>query len=345
MKILYLGNSKASSTSFHMSAALKRLGHEVVIQDPYSYLSPALRNKYKNYFHYHTGYKYLQTSINKWMNELIINIEDIDIIWVNSGELMGYSAINKIKYLNIPLVLYINDDPTGTRDGNRFDSLMTAIPLFDLIITRRQETKTELALISNGKVLMKWLGYDEIFHNPKLNSDIDECYISDICFIGTWMRGENRDLFLLILIEKGLKLSIWGDRWKKSAHWGQLKNYWKGGSLSGDSYIKAIQGAKICLGMLSKGNRDLHTRRSMEIPYAGGLLCAERTTEHLQLYKENEEAIFWDDANECAEKCINLLKSPEKREAIRLAGMKRVLANKVGNEDICRQILLEVSHL
>jgi hypothetical protein len=107
----------------------------------------------------------------------------------------------------------------------------------------------------------------------------------------------------------------------------------------------AIKGSKICLGLLSRQNRDLHTTRSMEIPYAGGLLCAERTREHLFLYEEDKEAIFWSDAHECATKCIELLKDEDKRERIRLAGMVRVRINKVGNEDICRQILNELPYI
>ena len=107
-------------------------------------------------------------------------------------------------------------------------------------------------------------------------------------------------------------------------------------------YVAAIRGAKVCLGLLSKGNRDLHTTRSMEIPYAGGVLCAERTTEHLALYREDEEAVFWTTAEECAEKCLGLLGDDQSRERIRLAGMARVRNNKVGNEDICRQILQAV---
>ena len=89
----------------------------------------------------------------------------------------------------------------------------------------------------------------------------------------------------------------------------QLKPYFKGQTLKGKDYISAIQGSKICLGLLSKGNRDLHTTRTFEIPFIGSLLCAERTSEHLELFDENLEAVFWNSAEECAEKCKELLKN------------------------------------
>jgi len=90
--------------------------------------------------------------------------------------------------------------------------------------------------------------------------------------------------------------------------------------------------------MLSKGNRDLHTTRSLEIPYAGGLLCAQRTVEHQGLYLEGVEAVFWSDAKECVKVCKDLLTNG-KIDQLRMAGMQRVRELKAGNEDVCRAIL------
>jgi spore maturation protein CgeB len=90
---------------------------------------------------------------------------------------------------------------------------------------------------------------------------------------------------------------------------------------------------------LSKGNRDLHTTRSLEIPYAGGLLCAERTEEHEEPYREGVDAVFWSDARECAQICQELLDNPERRRAIAASGAERVCSLKLGNEDIVRNVL------
>jgi len=341
-KILYVGNGNSATTSRHRADALVRQGHSVVVIDIYAALRMNLKGWVRKFIHYKTGYRYLQPSIGRWLETVLNQQKNIDLVWVDSGELLGKDALNRLKELKVPIVLFNHDDPTGSRDKQRFASLKHALGSYSLVTAVRSETEQELYGYAPAKVLRIWRTYDEVAHSSKLETPIQKEYISDICFVGTWMRGEGRDLFLLTLIKKDLNVSIWGGRWQKSTYWAQLKPYWKGGALSGVDYVKAIQGAKVCLGMLSKGNRDLHTTRTMEIPFAGGLLCAERTTEHLQLYRENEEAVFWDGVDECAEKCIELLASPEKREAIRSAGMKRVLANKVGNEDICQQIIRKV---
>ncbi len=158
-------------------------------------------------------------------------------------------------------------------------------------------------------------------------------------FLGTYIKGEHRDRFLKILVQSGLKLNFWGDRWDKSPLFPSLQPFFRGPGLSGIDYVKAINASKISLGLLSAGNRDEHTQRSFEIPAAGGLLCAQRTPLHEKFYEDWREAVFWDTAYDCAIKCHELLKNDQLRLNIRNSGFQRVHALKVGNEDVCRQIL------
>jgi hypothetical protein len=147
------------------------------------------------------------------------------------------------------------------------------------------------------------------------------------------------------LVELGVPLSIYGDRWQKAPEWPVLRSVWRGGGLYGDNYARAIQGAKVSLGLLSKGNRDLTTTRSFEIPYLGGVLCAERTTEHTELYRENEEAVFWSAPEECAAKCLQLLQDEPRRKRLSQNGRLRCLKNKTTNESVLARILYEASTL
>ena len=340
MRILYIGNEATSTTSFHRASALKRLGHYVDIRNPELAVEKQLNNPITGRIHYRTGYRFIQNKINKWLSFVLNDTVLPDLIWVDGGEFMGTKSLELLKSLEVPVVLYNVDDPTGKRDGNRFKSLLKALPLYDMVVVVRKETAEECRKLGALNTVLVSRSYDEEAHKPYNDpKDVPSEFRSGIAFIGTWMRHEKRDEFLLKLIDKGLPVSIWGDRWQKSPHWNRLKIFYQGGSLSGRDYVAAIQGAKICIGMLSKGNRDLHTTRSLEIPYIGGLLCAERTSEHQEMYKENEEAVFWSDAEECAKVCKELLNNSEKREKIRQAGMQRVKENKAGNENICAIIL------
>lgn len=339
--ILYFGDSHPGATSAHRANALIRIGHNVDIYNPKEALKDNLASKLWGAIHYRTGYMLLQGKVFRWISEILQKRTDsIDLIWVDSGEFLGSRAVSKLKSYGCPVILYNVDDPTGKRDGNRFKSLLAALTKYDLVVVVRPETEADCRRLGAKNVLKVLRSYDEVAHKPFEDyNDIPESYRSDVAFIGTWMTNEGRDEFLLGLIKRGVPVSIWGGRWQKSPHWEALKPSYRGGALDGRNYVAAIQGAKICIGLLSKGNRDLHTQRSLETPYIGGVLCAERTSEHLEMYDEGTEAVFWNDVTECADKCKELLSNEQKRESIRRAGMEKVRRSKVGNEDVCKKIL------
>ena len=106
------------------------------------------------------------------------------------------------------------------------------------------------------------------------------------------------------------------------------------GWLDGAQYQAAVAAAEISIALLSKGNADIHTTRSLEIPALGSLLCGERTPDHLALYDEGTEAFFWSDAAECARICLDLLGDPARLAAARAAGYARALANGHFNETL-----------
>ncbi len=175
---------------------------------------------------------------------------------------------------------------------------------------------------------------DEVAHSPRpITKEDRDRWGSSVVFVGTWM--PERGPFLARLIELGVPLAIFGDRWHKATEWPLLRKHWRGPALfADDDYAKAVQCAGVCLGLLSKGNRDLSTQRSFEIPHLGGVLCAERTPEHLNLYREDEEAVFWNGPEECAEKCRRLLGEPEWRELIAKNGRAKSIENRTMNEAI-----------
>jgi spore maturation protein CgeB len=336
MKILYLGDNSVFSTSNYRALALKRLGNSVLQYNPQIF-----KNKFLTFFNYRTGYFFYQIIAYFWLKKILKNIKyfNFDLIWVDSGDFFGIQCLCLLRSKRVPIFLYNHDDITGPRDSFRFFSARRALNLYDLTVAVRKETFDELNSLYSLKVIRIWRSYDEVAH--KSSFDIRKFIISDIdiIFVGTWIRGENRDEILAGLINFGFNVKIWGDRWAKSKYWHVLKKSFMGGAIANAQYANLVRKSKICLGFLSKQNRDLHTTRTMEIPYAGGLLCAERTSEHLALFEEGKEAVFWSTLDECIKKCSFLLANPKIRERIRIAGHRRILLNKVGNEEICSKIL------
>jgi hypothetical protein len=330
--ILYIG--KNSGTSRHRASALRRLGYEVWTVDPGAFL-PA--NRFAGAWAWHTGGRFLEEFIKGRVLESIPPIR-FDFVYVDSGELVGPTLVVELKNRFGTVINYNVDDPYGHRDGQRWRLYLQAVPLYDLIVVVRDCNVSEAWQKGAHNVLRVDRSADEIAHAPRQVSKQDsQHWTSEVAFVGTWM--PERGPFLARLIELGVPLSIYGDRWHKAREWSVLGSAWRGpGLYEDDDYAKAVQCAKVNVGLLSKGNRDLATQRSFEIPYLGGVLCAERTPEHSRLYKEDEEAVFWNSPEECSRKCQELLKDEQHRRSLAIRGRIRCLQNGTTNQDVLAQI-------
>jgi spore maturation protein CgeB len=143
---------------------------------------------------------------------------------------------------------------------------------------------------------------------------------------------------------RGIPVWIWGNHWQKAPEWPIIKAHWRGPGIYDDyAYAKILRSAKICLGLVNKTSGNLHTDRSIQIPALGALMCAERTSEHLMMYEDGEEAVFWSDAAECATLCKELLADESRRAEIARRGYTRALRNNLFNEPVLDSILDEVS--
>jgi hypothetical protein len=339
LSILYLGRN--SGTSRHRACALRRLGHEVFIIDPATLLP---KTRFAASWTWQTGGLLFEGYIRR---QLLANLPStqFDLVFVDCGELVGPALVSELKNRFGTVVNYNIDDPYGGRDGLRWRLYLAAVPQYDLIVVVRDCNVPEAVAAGAQDVLRVHMSADEIAHVPRpLNEEDLRKWSADASFVGTWM--PERGPFLARLIALGVPLSIYGDRWRKAREWPLLRPFWRGPALCDEDYAKAIQCTKVSLGLLSKGNRDLSTTRSFEIPSLGGVLCAERTTEHARFYAEDEEAVFWSSPEECAAKCMQLIADEERRKGIASGGRKRYIRNEGANEQVLSQIIgtLSVKH-
>jgi spore maturation protein CgeB len=333
MRIAYVGTRLGNSG--HRGQALRRLGHEVEFIDPWDYLG---RTRWVDRWFYHAGGIGVSLLIDGAMYSRVRQARP-DLVWVNQGEFLGTRLIRRLRELSVPIVNYVNDDPFGgTANGRRFRLYLGALPFFDLVAVVREPNIHEAKELGARRVIRVFLSADEVAHKPRvLGQETRQRFASEVAFIGTWM--PERGPFLAEIIARGVPLSIWGDRWYKAPEWPLIRTAWRGPAVFDHRYAEIILSAKVVLGLLSKCNRDLHTLRSMEVPSLGGALCAERTSEHLALYHEDREAVFWKSPEECAVACQRLLANEEYRRNVARCGQLRCLQNGHFNEKVTARIL------
>jgi spore maturation protein CgeB len=332
MRILYFG--PLSGTCLDRAHAFRRMGHEVTHLDVRNMLP---KTPWVDRVVWRLGGHWLQWLVTPRLKAALRG-QHFDLCHVDNGEWFDASHVQLLKQHADKVVNYNIDDPTGPRDGPRFAAYRRAVPEYDLLAVVREDNLPELQALGARHTLRVWRSADEVSHAPRTLSPADhKRWGSEVLFLGTWM--PERGPFLLKLVQLGVPLSIRGPNWQKAPEWPRLQAHWRGGSIGGDDYARAIQCAKVNLGLLSKGNRDLHTTRSLEIPALGAVFCAERTPEHQATYTEGEEAVFWADAEECARQCRWLLADEPRRLAMAERGHQRFLSNRHGNQDILQQML------
>ena len=335
LSILYIGH--CDGTSLDRANALRRLGHRVEHFDLRRLLPPT---PWIDRIIWKIGGQFLSPWILRALPGHLKN-RRFDLCYVDSGELVTPSIIKVFRQHAVKIVNYNIDDPFGRRDVARFAAYRLSVPYYDLCVVVRSENVAEAERLGAKDVLRLYMSSDEVAHAPRRVTALDvDRWHSDVLFLGTWF--PERGPFLVELIELGVPLTIRGANWQKAREWPVLKRFFKGGQLKGDDYALALQCAKVNLGLLSKGNRDLHTTRSLEIPALGALLCAERTEEHLAMYREGEEALFWGSAEECAKVCLDVLRDDERRKRIAAAGLARSIVNRHHNEPAMTAIVARV---
>ena len=336
--VLYLGPK--SGTCLDRANALRRIGCTVEHLDLRTLLPP---QRWVDRWAWHVGGHWFSPLISKGLGRKLGH-KRFHLCHVDGGEWVTPAVLRVLREHTDLVINYNIDDPTGPRDGARFTAYRQSATLYDLLAVVREDNVAELSALGASNVVRVYRSADEVNHAPRaLTTSLQLAWMSEVLFLGSWF--PERGPFLRDLIRLGVPLTIRGPNWHKAPEWPELKSHWAGGAIGGSEYALAIQCARVNLGLLSHENRDLHTTRSLEIPALGGLLCAERTPEHLAMYEEGVEALFWGDAEECATTCLHALADESRRARIAQAGRERFLRDDHRNEAVMRSLLEAVEEL
>lgn len=330
--ILYVGPD--TGTSRHRFHALLRMGHDVKLIDPFLAFGRAPRLMT---WGFKTGYFGLERKINAYVLGQVGDAT-FDVVWVDNGETIGRELVGRLKSLCRVILNHNLDNPYTRRDGQRWRLFLASLSLYDLVVVPRDSTRDAALAHGARQALSVMFTADERVHRPVVLSTADRAkFGAEVSFVGTWM--PERGPFMKHLLDLGVPLRIFGPRWTKAPEYRDISWAVTCGSLDDEDYVKAVAACKIAIGLLSLGNQDLHTTRSLEVPAIGTLLCAPRTSVHEALYKDGDEAVFFDDAPSCAAACLALLKDHDRLETIARAGHRRNLQNNWFNERLLSDIL------
>lgn len=339
MEIIYIGHLNEKVRAYQRYKAMCDLGHEV-----YPLTSVPVQNDYYNKSGlldrvlWKLGIPRDITGVNELLLKKISEQEP-SVIWIDKGNNIKPSTLKKIKKIasNTVIISFSEDDMFAMH--NRSLYYKGSLKYYDYVFTTKSynSNSNELPSLGAKKVIHIGNAFDKNIHWPiELTKQEYEKYASDVSFIGSYEK--QRAESMLFLAQNGIKVRVWGGGWNKYKD-RHLNLIIENKSLFDDDYIKCIRSSKINLGFLRKMNRDQQTARSVEIPACKAFMLAERTIEHLSLFREGEEAEFFGSNEELLLKIQYYMNHPEKRNEISNNGYDRCFNDGYSHHDQINKML------
>ncbi len=324
----------APVSPFFVDAAAQ-LGYDVSFFDEAPYLRPLETSWAQK-----VGYRLLhRRPLTWWRYNRALLAEarrfSPDLVVVVKGAYIMPSTLRRIKETTgATLINYATDDPFNR--ANRTPDLVGGIPAYDLYACTKRAIMDDVRAAGCPTVIHTMFGYNPAVHFPEAPATPDESrrFGSDVALIGGADRDRLRDLEPL-LGAPGVSIALYGGYWTRDPRYRPFAR----GFAVGRDYRLALGGARIGLCLVRRANRDGHAMRSFEIPACGAFMLAERTDEHLAVFREGQDAALFSTPGEMLEKIRYYLAHEDERLRIARAGYVRVTTGGHPYRDRLREII------
>ncbi len=270
-----------------------------------------------------TAWKPLAKLANQKLMEMANQFQP-DLTLVISPLLLHPDSILAIKQHGLVFVFF-TDNPVDVHHTHTNSWVQRGFSLWDAAFIWSRELVDRL--LDNGvkKALFHPFCSDIEYHFPKRQTNP----VYDVAFIGNWDASRKREQYLKAI--SNYRLGLWGSNyWNTHCQEPALKGLCQG--MCSYQEIPAILGsAKMGLNILRPQNEEGHNIRTYEIPATGTLMLSERSSELLNLFEEDKEAVYFSSPTELQQKVEYLLQNPALITSIAESGYKKVLENTIAD--------------
>jgi len=346
LKILYVGPLDEGSTALHRLWALERAGQQIIPYDLFKGVK--VSGKLAN-LNFRIGTT-MGTGPMVWrINREVLRLareHKPDVMWGDKLLHILPKTLDALRAMGILTVNYSIDNPFGPRRDPDWGLYMKCISHYDLHVVQRDQNVIDYKASGARDVLKIQTAYEPTLHFPPPAGWSDNDRDRGVSFIGT--PYDERPAFLTALWKQyGLPVvvsggMIWKDYFTAEA---AAAIYCGRGPLFAREYREGIWRSRINLSFLTHSNQDEFAHKSFEIAACGGFLLVERSAGHLQRFKEDEEAVFFSDIEECVEKIRRYLPDEAARSRIAAAGCARAERDGYHNDRQVSRIVERVQQI
>jgi spore maturation protein CgeB len=263
----------------------------------------------------------------------------VNVLLADKPLSLAPATLRKLRQRGVFLIDLFIDNPFGPRRDPGFRLFYKALPEFDLNAVQRKVSIDAFKANGAKAVVLTLVGFDRDVHFPSPSPVTDRERARNVSFIGS--PYDDRAEWFTSLFKAGIPLDISGPRapWEKELAPEVMQAVFNRGPLRGQEYREALWKSKINLCFVTKSNQDEAAQRSYEITACGGFMLAERTPRHLELFKEDEEAVFFSSKEECIAKIQRYLPDEESRNRIAAAGCRRAWSSGYDHDSLMKKLL------
>ncbi|MGD9614953.1 MAG: glycosyltransferase [Alphaproteobacteria bacterium] len=227
------------------------------------------------------------------------------------------SALRRLRDMGIVCVNYATDDPWNK--AMRAPWHLRALPEYDAVFTTRSANLECFRHIGVADVRHLPFGYDdELFPGP---AEPLAAPSHDVLFVG----GADRDriAFITQFLQSGLSVALVGGYWQRC----RATRRHALGLQPPEVVARLTASARINLCLVRRANRDGHVMRSFEIAALGGVMLAEDTEEHREIFGPNGQAVvYFRTPDEAAVRARALLADDPERTRLSAAARQCIAA-------------------
>ena len=336
MRLLFVSALSPDYYGTFRLATLRRLGLEhVATLDTQAYAGAGLMAKLQFRTQMGPGVRRFNRDVLKQARE-----NRVHLAWFDKALGLWPETLRELRAMGVYTIDYVNDNCYGPRHDPGWRLYRKTVPEFDLHAVPRQVSVSDYDAHGSREVMQIRFTYEPTVHFPPPVPLHEDMRTREVSFIGT--PYDDRANFLTALWRRGLPVAVSGSEphWLKTLTPDAFAAMFRDGELKGKTYREAIWRSKINLAFVTKANRDGVAHKSFEIAACGGFLMAERTAEHLECFREDEEAVFFSNVEEAVMKAKIYLQDPAARERIAVAGQRRAASSGYDNDSMMRRVLM-----
>jgi spore maturation protein CgeB len=268
-----------------------------------------------------------------------------DVVHVDKGYYLLNTTLRDVRARSERTVLinYSLDDWFSLNRKVVGPYLHSTIPLYHHIFASKRYNVAELLAAGACSVSFLPCGYDPLIHR---RTEDEGAAGYDVVFVGTYETTRAEMLEALVSrLRPDCTVRVFGNGWQKVSRSSPLRKAIAQRPLLYPERPKVLCSSKIHLNFLRRANRDTFTDRSFELPATGCFMLAERSDEHLALFREGTDAEFFDGVDELIAKVEHYLADDVARMRIAVSGFRCVVSGKHTYYDRFSEIAARVGEL